>query len=93
MATQSMDINRCMDLQVHHSFFPLARRTITNMVVVCVTLCLASTTLFAQAETTNVQTAQEILGRGAELETQKQWGEALSPVSYTHLTLPTICSV
>ena len=78
MATQSMDINRCMDLQVHHSFFPLARRTITNMVVVCVTLCLASTTLFAQAETTNVQTAQEILGRGAELETQKQWGEALS---------------
>ena len=48
------------------------------MVVVCVTLCLASTTLFAQAETTNVQTAQEILGRGAELETQKQWGEALS---------------
>ena len=78
MATQSMDINRCMDLQVHHSFFPLARRTITNMVVVCVTLCLASTTLFAQAETTEVQTAQEILGRGAELETQKQWGEALS---------------
>ena len=73
-----MDINRCMDLQVHHSFFPLARRTITNMVVVCVTLCLASTTLFAQAETTEVQTAQEILGRGAELETQKQWGEALS---------------
>ena len=73
-----MDINRCMDLQVHHSFFPLARRTITNMVVVCVTLCLASTTLFAQAETTEIQTAQEILGRGAELETQKQWGEALS---------------
>ena len=78
MATQSMDINRCMDLLVHHSFFPLARRTITNMVVVCVTLCLASTTLFAQADTTEVQTAQEILGRGAELETQKQWGEALS---------------
>ena len=73
-----MDINRCMNPLVHHSFFPLARRTITNMVVVCVTLCLASTTLFAQAETTNVQTAQEILGRGAELETQKQWGEALS---------------
>ena len=75
---KSMDINRCMNPLVHHSFFPLARRTITNMVVVCVTLCLASTTLFAQAETTNVQTAQEILGRGAELETQKQWGEALS---------------
>ena len=78
MATQSMDINRCMNPLVHYSLFPLARRTITNMVVVCVTLCLASTTLFAQADTTEVQTAQEILGRGAELETQKQWGEALS---------------
>ena len=73
-----MDINRCMNPLVHYSLFPLARRTITNMVVVCVTLCLASTTLFAQADTTEVQTAQEILGRGAELETQKQWGEALS---------------
>ena len=78
MATQSMDINRCMNPLVRYSLFPLARRTITNMVVVCVTLCLASTTLFAQADTTEVQTAQEILGRGAELETQKQWGEALS---------------
>ena len=78
MATQSMDINRCMNPLVHYSLFPLARRTITNMVVVCVTLCLASTTLFAQADTTEVQTAQEILSRGAELETQKQWGEALS---------------
>ena len=73
-----MDINRCMNPLVHHSFFPLARRAVTNMVVVCVTLCLVSTTLFAQANTTEVQTAQEILGRGAELETQKQWGEALS---------------
>ena len=73
-----MDINRCMNPLVHYSFFPLARRTVTTMVVVCVTLCLVSTTLFAQTQTTEVQTAQEILGRGAELETQKQWGEALS---------------
>ena len=78
MATISMDINRCMNPLVHYSFFPLARRTVTTMVVVCVTLCLVSTTLFAQTQTTEVQTAQEILGRGAELETQKQWGEALS---------------
>ena len=78
MATLSMDINRCMNPQVHYSFFLLARRAITNTVVVCVTLCLASTTLFAQAEIAEIQTAHEILGRGAELETQKQWGEALS---------------
>ena len=73
-----MDINRCMNPLVRHSFFSLARRAVTNMAIVCITLCLASTTLLAQTETAEAQTAQEILGRGAELETQKQWGEALS---------------
>ena len=62
MATLSMDINRCMNPQVHYSFFLLARRAITNTVVVCVTLCLVSTTLFAQAEIAEIQTAHEILG-------------------------------
>ena len=73
-----MDINRCMNPLVQHSFFSLARRAVTSIAVACITLCLASTTLFAQTENAEVQTAQEILGRGAKLETQKQWGEALS---------------
>ena len=74
-----MDINRCMDLQVHHvSFFSLARRAVVNTLIACVTVCLASATLFAQTDDMDAQTAQEILGRGATLETQKQWGEALS---------------
>lgn len=73
-----MDINRCMNPLVHHSFFRLARRAVVNTLVVCATLCLASTTVLAQAGTAEVQTAQEVLGRGAELETEKQWGEALS---------------
>ena len=74
-----MDINRCMDLQVHHvSFFSLARRAVVNTLIACVTVCLSSATLFAQTDDMDAQTAQEILGRGATLETQKQWGEALS---------------
>ena len=79
MATKRMDINRCMDPSVHHfSFRSLARRVITSSLVVCVTLCLASATLVAQANHPEVQTAEEVLGQGATLETQKQWGEALS---------------
>ena len=75
----SMDFNRCMDLSVRHfSFSSLARRVVINSLIACVTLCLASATLFAQADKANTQTAQEILARGSTLETQKQWGEALS---------------
>ena len=74
-----MDINRCMNPSVHNfSFCSLARRAVTSLLVVCVSLCLSSATLFAQADHTNEQTAQEILASGATLETQKQWGEALS---------------
>ena len=73
-----MDIIRCMNPTVHYSFCSLVRRVVTNTLIACVTLCLASATLFAQAKTVDVQTPNEILGRGATLETKKQWGEALS---------------
>ncbi len=78
MATKRMDINRCMNPTVLYSFCRLVRHAATNTLVVCATLCLASATLFAQAETVEVQTPNEILSRGATFETQEQWGEALS---------------
>ena len=74
-----METNRCMSPTVQHfSLCSLARRVITHSMVVCVTLCLGSATLFAQTDHIAGQTAQEVLGQGATLETQKQWGEALS---------------
>jgi carboxyl-terminal processing protease len=60
--------------------WPVARHIVTQTLIIATALCLTASTLMAAPQSTEQvsDAAQEILVRGAKLETEKQWGEALS---------------